>query len=82
LALEYARAAAGRGRTRHEIAESLELSEVTLCRWQKARVAAPVHEVVVVERESAAAVVLLMPSGVRVEGLTVPELVAVLGALG
>ena len=82
LALEYARTATGNGRTRREIAESLGLSEVTLCRWQKARVAAPVHEVVVGEGESAAAVVLVMPSGVRVEGLAVRELVAVLGALG
>jgi hypothetical protein len=83
LALEYAYAAAGNGRTQRQIAESLGLSEVTLCRWQKARAAtAPVHEVVVVGGESAASVVLVMPSGVRVEGLTVRELVAVLGALG
>jgi len=54
-----------------------------LCRWQRARAtAAPVHEVVVVGAEAKASVVLVMPSGVRVEGLTVRELVTVLGALG
>ena len=83
LALEYARTAEVGGRTRRQVAESLGLSEVTLCRWQRARAtAAPVHEVVVVGAEAKASVVLVMPSGVRVEGLTVRELVTVLGALG
>ena len=82
VALEYARVAARRGRTQLQIAEALELPEVTLCRWQKVTSEAiPVHEVVVVG-DGAGFPVLVMPSGARVEGLTVKELVAVLGALG
>ena len=40
------------------------------------------HEVVVVERAGMRSPVLVMPSGARVEGLSVSDLVAVLEALG
>lgn len=85
LAVEYATAASAQGVSRREIAESLGLSEATLVRWQQeARPAgpAPLHEVVVVERAHASHPVLVMPSGARVEGLSMSDLVAVLEALG
>jgi Homeodomain-like domain len=85
LAVEYATKALAQGRSQREIAESLGLSEPTLVRWQQGTgVAGPValHEVVVVERAHASAPVLVLPSGVRVEGLSVPDLVMVLEALG
>jgi len=85
LAVEYATQASAQGASRWEIAESLGLSEATLVRWQQGiRVAGPgaLHEVVVVERAPASAPVLVLPSGVRVEGLSVPDLVMVLEALG
>ena len=85
LAVEYATQASAQGASRLEIAESLGLSEATLVRWQQGTGAAgpaPLHEVVVVERAPGHAPVLVMPSGARVEGLSVPELVMVLEALG
>ena len=85
LAVEYATVASARGASRREIAESLGLSEVTLVRWQQGareEGPAPLHEVVVVERAQASNPVLVMPSGARVEGLSVADLVMVLEALG
>jgi len=82
-ALAYAREAERSGRSRREVAESLCVSEATLFRWlQGAGDTVPLHEVVVVESRRAGAGVLVMPSGVRVEGLSLPELVSVLEALG
>jgi hypothetical protein len=85
LAVDYATMASAQGASRREIAESLGLSEATLVRWQQGTGAAgpaPLREVVVVERAHASAPVLVMPSGMRVEGLSVPDLVVVLEALG
>lgn len=85
LAVEYAAIAATQGASRREIAESLGLSEATLARWQQGTEAvgpASLHEVVVVERAHCSRPVLVMPSGARVEGLSVPELMRVLEALG
>src|SRR5258708_3591167 len=86
LALTYARAAERSGRSRQEIAAALCLSQATLFRWlQGGSQAAPIplHEVVVVESgEAACSRVLVMPSGVRVEGLSLAEVVSVLEALG
>lgn len=85
LAMEYAALASAQGASRREIAESLGLSEPTLVRWQQGSGAAgptPLHEVVVVERAHASNPVLVMPSGARIEGLSVADLVSVLEALG
>lgn len=85
LAVEYAAMAAAEGASRREIAESLGLSEATLVRWQQGIETAgpaPLHEVVVVERAHCSRPVLVMPSGARVEGLSVAELMRVLEALG
>jgi len=64
--------------------ESGGVPEGTLSRWQqeKAKPRAPaLHEVVVVERAVGGGPVLTMPSGVRVAGLSLAELVTVLEAL-
>lgn len=83
VAMEYARAAEKRGKGRREIAETLGLSEATLSRWQQGDSGAvPLHEVVVVEGLGAGTPILVTPSGVRVEGLSVRELISVLEALG
>jgi transposase-like protein len=85
LAVEYASLASAQGASQREIAESLGLSEPTLVRWQQGAWAAgptPLHEVVVVERAHASNPVLVMPSGARIEGLSVVDLVRVLEALG
>ena len=85
LAVEYATLASAQGASRREIAGSLGLTEATLIRWQQGAGAAgpaPLHEVVVVERAQASKAVLVMPSGARVEGLCVADLVMVLEALG
>ena len=85
LAMEYATVASAQGASRREIAESLGLSEPTLIRWQQGIRAAgptPLHEVLVVERAHASNPVLVMPSGARIEGLSVADLVMVLEALG
>jgi hypothetical protein len=82
IAVEYARWAEGRGQGRRRIAEVLGLCEATLSRWLQGDVEVALHEVVVVE--SAVALdrpVLVMPSGVRVEGLSERELISILAAL-
>lgn len=82
MAVEYAVAAEQGGRNRREIAEALGLPEVTLQRWRQAPpAAAEIHEVKVVGAESSGPV-LVMPSGVRVEGMRLEELVRILVALG
>lgn len=83
LAVQYCEVAEARGKRPGEIAAALGLNAVTLSRWRRGvGQAAPsaVHEVVVVD--PAAGPVLVMPSGVRVEGLSVAELVAILEGLG
>ncbi|SRR5579885_58617 len=86
IALEYAEQASARGSSRREIASSLGVPEATLRRWQQETTkpqALALHEVVVVERTAdESALVLTMPSGVRVQGLSLAELVTVLEALG
>lgn len=83
LAVQYATTAGG-GVSRREVAAELGLNEQTLTRWLRGEVArsAALHEVVVVEPVGAGRPVLVMPSGVRVEGLSVRELVSVLEVLG
>lgn len=86
LAVQYA-AAAAEALSRREIASALGLSEATLMRWQRSEVVArwgpaALHEVIVVDQAGASRPVLVMPSGVRVEGLSVGELVSVLECLG
>lgn len=89
LALKYARMASARGESRQEIADSLGLSEATLHRWQQGTTTvedpaahSSLHEVVLAEDSFTVGPVLVMPSGARVEGLSVRDLVAVLEALG
>jgi hypothetical protein len=87
LALTYARAAERSGRGLREIAASLCLSQVTLRRWleggEQAAAPVPLHQVVVVDAPKAVGSrVLVMPSGVRVEGLSLAEVVSVLEVLG
>lgn len=85
LALEYAAAAERDGRSRRQIAESLGLCEATLVRWQRPGAEfGEIHAVrvmAVVPRQGGEEVcavasrpVLVMPSGVRVEGLGLDEL--------
>lgn len=85
LAVQYA-AAAAEASSRREIASALGLSEATLIRWQRSEpvtgCAPALHEVVVVDQAGRSQPVLVMPSGVRVEGLSVGELVSMLEALG
>jgi hypothetical protein len=89
LALEYAAAAERGGRTRRQIAQSLGLCEATLVRWQRpARESGEIRAVrvmAVAPRQGAAEAcavasgpVLVMPSGVRVEGLGLDELARLL----
>jgi hypothetical protein len=79
VAMEYARWAEGRGQGRQKIAEALGLCEATLSRWLQGDVGAALHEVVVVESGVGSdRPVLVMPSGLRVEGLSERELVSVL----
>lgn len=81
-AVEYAAAAERKGRTQQQIAEALGLCEATLARWRRSPAeSAAIHEVKVVEGETCGCV-LVMPSGVRVEGLRLGDLVSVLVALG
>jgi len=85
LAVQYATMASAQGMSRRQIAESLGLSEPTLVRWQEelgAAGSAPLHEVVVVERAHGSSPVLVMPSGARVEGLSVLDLLTILETLG
>jgi hypothetical protein len=85
LALEYAELATGRGVSRREIAETLGLSEATLARWQEgvlSGASSALREVVIVDAPRTGGAVLVMPSGVRVEGLGTRELVVLLEALG
>lgn len=86
IALEYAELACARGGSRREVAASLGLPEATLSRWQQETAkpqALALHEVVVVEQAGGGGGSLLtMPSGVRVQGLSLAELVTVLEALG
>jgi hypothetical protein len=88
LAVEYARRARGQGHSWRLIAERLGLSEWTLHRWLGRSAAGrechslQVHEVRVTEQTPASQPVLVMPSGARVVGLSVRDLVALLGALG
>jgi hypothetical protein len=89
LALEYAAAAEREGRTRRQIAQSLGLCEGTLVRWQRPGTeSGEIHAVRVMAvaprqgTEAPCAVasgpVLVMPSGVRVEGLGLDELARLL----
>jgi hypothetical protein len=88
LAVEYAMMASARGESRREIAGTLGLSEATLHRWQQRTTTVgsitqnALREVVLVEQGLPGGPVLVMPSGARVEGLSVGDLVAVLEALG
>jgi hypothetical protein len=90
LAVEYARQAKVQGHTRRRIAERLGLREKSLSRWQRRDLDPPVdrrslqvHEVRLREPEGPTSQpVLVMPSGARVEGLSMSDLVALLGALG
>jgi transposase-like protein len=83
LAVQYATTVGG-SMSRREIAAELGLNEQTLTRWLRGKVArsAALHKVVVVEPVGAGRPVLVMPSGVRVEGLSVLELVSILEVLG
>jgi transposase-like protein len=87
LAVEYACQAREQGHSRERIAGRLGLSESSLVRWiGRVSEVVPggslrVHEVKVTGAWPSPAV-LVMPSGARVEGLSVSELVEILGALG
>src|ERR1700724_2206212 len=80
-AVEYAQWASRAGRSGGQIAGALGLPAVTLERWRRSRVpASQIHEVKVVGGGGEATrLVLVMPSGVRVEGLRIEELVEILG---
>jgi hypothetical protein len=82
LALQYAAEASGGGKRGREIAADLGLNAATLARWQEgaSSESSALREVVVVE--SGGGPVLVMPSGLRVEGLSISELISVLAGLG
>lgn len=88
VAVEYARQARGQGHSWRLIAERLGLSEWSLHRWLSRSAeggechSLQVHEVRVTEQTTASQPVLVMPSGARVVGLSMRDLVALLGALG
>jgi hypothetical protein len=75
----YARRAQAAGRPRADVADALGLSLATLARWaQPAAPAAPAFRPVVVAPEPAQAdascgVAVVLPGGVRVEGLSVEQ---------
>lgn len=87
LAVEYAGRAREQGHSSHRIATRLGLSEWSLVHWLRrgSEVGASrglrVHEVKV-RGPAPSQAVLVMPSGARVEGLSVSQLVEILGALG
>jgi transcriptional regulator with XRE-family HTH domain len=90
LAVEYTRQAREQGYSQRQIAERLGVSESAVVDWLR-RAEEPdaprrsrVHEVKLTEPAVAAASqpVLVMPSGARVEGLSMGELATLLGALG
>lgn len=90
LAVEYARQARELGHGRRWAAKRLGLSDGTMISWLRGSVEGGadgplrVHEVRLTEPPVAAVSgrVLVMPSGARVEGLSMSDLVALLGALG
>ncbi len=86
LAVEYARQARERGHGRRWVAKQLGLSEGTVIDWLRGSVGSSlplrVHEVKLTEPVAPSGhPVLVMPSGARVEGLSMSDLVALLGAL-
>lgn len=88
LAVEYARQARAQGHGRSRISKRLGVSECTVVDWlrQGGEPGSPrrlqVHEVKVTEPETVAShPVLVMPSGARVEGLSMGDLVVLLGVL-
>lgn len=87
LAVEYSRQSGALGRSRRQTALDLGLSEWSLSRWvrrgkePRRKAVVPVHEVTVVEPSVPGGPVLVLSSGVRVEGLSVSALVAVLKEL-
>jgi hypothetical protein len=81
LAVEYAVAAEHGGAGQLEIAETLGLSKATLYRWRSGPLAAEMREVRVVA-ERGGGPILVMPSGARVEGLTLEDLARLLAAIG
>ncbi|MFS8070157.1 MAG: hypothetical protein ACMG6S_27655, partial [Byssovorax sp.] len=89
LAVEYARQSRAQGHPRRRIADRLGLSEWSLSRWLRRdlgpsdRRVRGVHEVKLIEAETASSQpVLVMPSGARVEGLSIGDLVVLLRAVG
>ncbi len=84
LACQYAREAAAHGVSLHRIAVTLGIHDKTLQRWLEGKSApkseALVREVRVVQ-EPRSTPVLVTPSGLRVEGLSIPEIVVLLEAL-
>jgi hypothetical protein len=87
VAVEYSRQSVALGRSRRQTASDLGLGEWTLSRWlrrgkePRRKAVVPVHEVRVVEPLVPGGPVLMLGSGVRVEGLSVSALVAVLKEL-
>ena len=88
LAIEYARQAREQGHGRRWVAQRLGLSKGTVIHWLRGNVEAGglplrVHEVKLTEPAAAVGqAVLVMPSGARVEGLSLSDLATLLGALG
>ena len=88
VAVEYARQAREQGHGRRWIAKRLGLSEGTVISWLRGSVGVGadrplrIHEVKLTEPAVAVSQpVLVMPSGTRVEGLSMSDLATLLGAL-
>lgn len=85
LATGYAQTATARGRSLGEVASDLGICGLTLQRWlgqEPAAVPTLLHEVAVLDRGPSNGPILVTPSGLRVEGLSLDELVSLLESLG
>ena len=82
LAVSYLEKCLQRGGTRGSAARKLGVSELTLKRWQaEGKRNGRLRQVEVIDRKSSDDMVLVTPEGYRVEGLSEPGLIRLLGQL-
>ena len=82
--VEHARAERRRGRSLSAFAAELGIREATVHRWLRSDVDAPLalRPIEVVHEAPTQALVVVSPGGVRVEGLSLADAVALVRALG
>lgn len=82
LAVSYLEKCLQRGETRGSAARKLGVSELTLKRWQtEGKRNGRLRQVEVIDRKSSDDMVLVTPEGYRVEGLSEPGVIRLLGQL-